>query len=317
MNAATPLQILLAQPRGFCAGVTRAIDIVEQALRRFGAPVYVFHEIVHNQHVVAALREQGTVFVNSLEEVPQGAVTIFSAHGVSRAVVNQAGQRQLHALDATCPLVTKVHLQLQKFHQQGHHLVMVGHVGHEEVEGTVGSVDAPVAVVGSLSEVGQLPWPSSERVAYVTQTTLSLDDTRDILQALRLRYPHLVGPELDDICYATQNRQNAVRELSQQVDLMLIVGALNSSNSKRLREVAERSGCKAHLIQDAQGLNPDWWSGGVRRIGVSSGASTPEVLVDQVVHQIVAQTGATVSNLSGVRERVVFRLPSELRGAWA
>ena len=207
MNAATPLQILLAQPRGFCAGVTRAIDIVEQALRRFGAPVYVFHEIVHNQHVVAALRAKGTVFVNSLDEVPTGAVTIFSAHGVSRAVVNQAGQRALHALDATCPLVTKVHVQMRKFHQQGKHLVMIGHVGHEEVEGTVGSVDAPVAVVGSLADVEQLPWGATEPVAYVTQTTLSLDDTRDILQALRLRYPQMVGPELDDICYATQNRQ--------------------------------------------------------------------------------------------------------------
>jgi 4-hydroxy-3-methylbut-2-enyl diphosphate reductase len=317
MNAATPLQILLAQPRGFCAGVTRAIDIVEQALRRFGAPVYVFHEIVHNQHVVASLRDKGTVFVNSLDEVPPGAVTIFSAHGVSKVVVHQAGQRQLHALDATCPLVTKVHVQMRKFHQQGQHLVMIGHVGHEEVEGTVGSVEAPVAVVGSVADVQQLPWASNEPVAYVTQTTLSLDDTRDILQALRLRYPGMVGPELDDICYATQNRQNAVRELAQQVDLMLIVGARNSSNSTRLREVAERSGCKAHLIQDAQGLNADWWSGTVRRIGISSGASTPEVLVDQVVHQIVAQTGATVQHLPGVREQVVFRLPAELRGAWA
>ena len=215
MNAATPLQILLAQPRGFCAGVTRAIDIVEQALRRYGAPVYVFHEIVHNQHVVADLRAKGTIFVNSLEEVPAGAVTVFSAHGVSRAVVNQAGQRHLHALDATCPLVTKVHLQMRKFQQQGHHLVMVGHVGHEEVEGTVGSVDAPVAVVGSVQDVERLPWAADQPVAYVTQTTLSLDDTRDILQALKLRYPSIVGPDLDDICYATQNRQNAVREMGE------------------------------------------------------------------------------------------------------
>ena len=317
MNAATPLQILLAQPRGFCAGVTRAIDIVEQALRRYGAPVYVFHEIVHNQHVVADLRAKGTIFVNSLEEVPAGAVTVFSAHGVSRAVVNQAGQRHLHALDATCPLVTKVHLQMRKFQQQGHHLVMVGHVGHEEVEGTVGSVDAPVAVVGSVQDVERLPWAADQPVAYVTQTTLSLDDTRDILQALKLRYPSIVGPDLDDICYATQNRQNAVREMAEQVDLMLIVGARNSSNSNRLREVAERCGCPAHQIQDASGLNPTWWSGTVRRIGISSGASTPEVLVDQVVHQIVAQTGATVQQLDGVREQVVFRLPQELRGARA
>jgi 4-hydroxy-3-methylbut-2-enyl diphosphate reductase len=315
MNAATPLQILLAQPRGFCAGVTRAIDIVEQALRRYGAPVYVYHEIVHNQHVVASLKDQGTIFVNDLQEVPAGAVTVFSAHGVSRAVVNQAGQRKLHALDATCPLVTKVHLQMRKFQQLGHHLVMVGHLGHEEVEGTVGSVDAPVAVVASVQDVQQLPWASHEPVAYVTQTTLSLDDTREILQALRSRYPGIVGPELDDICYATQNRQNAVREMAQQVDVMLIVGARNSSNSTRLREVAQRCGCPAHLIQDASGLDPTWWSGTVRRIGISSGASTPEVLVDQVVHQIVALTGATVQQLDGVREQVVFRLPQELRGA--
>ncbi len=317
MSAATPLQILLAQPRGFCAGVTRAIDIVEQALRRYGAPVYVFHEIVHNQHVVAGLRAKGTVFVDSLEEVPAGAVTVFSAHGVSRAVVQQAGKLQLHALDATCPLVTKVHQQLRKFHQQGYHLVMVGHVGHEEVEGTVGSVDAPVAVVGSVQDVQALPWDPDQPVAYVTQTTLSLDDTREILLALRARYPGIVGPELDDICYATQNRQNAVRELAEQVDLMLIVGARNSSNSTRLREVAERCGCPAHLIQDASGLDPAWWGGAVRRIGISSGASTPEVLVDQVVHHIVVSTGATVRQLDGVHEQVVFRLPQELRGAFA
>ncbi len=317
MNAATPLQILLAQPRGFCAGVTRAIDIVEQALRRYGAPVYVFHEIVHNQHVVAGLRAKGTVFVDSLEEVPAGAVTVFSAHGVSRAVVQQAGKLQLHALDATCPLVTKVHQQLRKFHQQGHHLVMVGHVGHEEVEGTVGSVDAPVAVVGSVQDVQALPWDPDQPVAYVTQTTLSLDDTREILLALRARYPGIVGPELDDICYATQNRQNAVRELAEQVDLMLIVGARNSSNSTRLREVAERCGCPAHLIQDASGLDPAWWGGAVRRIGISSGASTPEVLVDQVVHHIVVSTGATVRQLDGVHVQVEFRLPQELRGAFA
>ena len=317
MNAASPLQILLVQPRGFCAGVTRAIDIVEHALRRYGAPVYVFHEIVHNQHVVADLRAKGTVFVDHLDQVPAGAVTVFSAHGVSQAVVDQAGRRALHTLDATCPLVTKVHQQMRKFHQQGHHLVMVGHVGHEEVEGTVGSVDAPVRVVGSVADVAELPWSKDAAVAYVTQTTLSLDDTREILNALRARYPAIVGPDLDDICYATQNRQNAVRELATQVDLMLIVGARNSSNSTRLREVAERCGCPAHLIQDASGLNPEWWGGAVRRIGISSGASTPEVLVDQVVHHLVARTGATVRSLEGVREHVVFRLPKELQRASA
>jgi 4-hydroxy-3-methylbut-2-enyl diphosphate reductase len=306
------MQILLAQPRGFCAGVTRAIDIVSLALARFGAPVYVYHEIVHNQHVVNTLRGQGAVFVDQLEDVPAGAVTVFSAHGVSRAVVNEAGERRLHTLDATCPLVTKVHLQAQKFARQGLHLVMVGHAGHEEVEGTRGSVDAPVHVVGSVQDVAALPWDTQARVAYVTQTTLSLDDARDILEPLRERYPNAVGPELDDICYATQNRQNAVRDLSREVDMVLIVGARNSSNSNRLREVAERCGRAAHLIQDASELQAQWWQRHVQRIGISSGASTPEVLVDEVVQTLVRLTGATVAQQDGVREHVLFRLPREL-----
>jgi 4-hydroxy-3-methylbut-2-enyl diphosphate reductase len=306
------MQIWLAQPRGFCAGVTRAIDIVSLALQRFGAPVYVYHEIVHNQHVVRTLREQGAVFVDHLDDVPTGAVTVFSAHGVSRAVVNASGERGLFTLDATCPLVTKVHLQAQKFARQGHHLVMVGHAGHEEVEGTIGSVDAPMQVVGSLADVQRLTWPATAPVAYVTQTTLSLDDARDILEALHARYPNLVGPELDDICYATQNRQNAVRDLAQRVDLMLIVGARNSSNSNRLREVAERSGCEAHLIQDASELQASWWQDKAQRIGIGSGASTPEVLVEQVVQSLVRQTGAQVLHQDGVREQVMFRLPRAL-----
>ena len=306
------MQIWLAQPRGFCAGVTRAIDIVSLALQRFGAPVYVYHEIVHNQHVVRTLREQGAVFVDHLDDVPTGAVTVFSAHGVSRAVVNASGERGLFTLDATCPLVTKVHLQAQKFARQGHHLVMVGHAGHEEVEGTIGSVDAPMQVVGSVADVQRLTWPATAPVAYVTQTTLSLDDARDILEALHARYPNLVGPELDDICYATQNRQNAVRDLAQRVDLMLIVGARNSSNSNRLREVAERSGCEAHLIQDASELHASWWQDKAQRIGIGSGASTPEVLVEQVVQSLVRQTGAQVLHQDGVREQVMFRLPRAL-----
>ena len=308
------MHILLAQPRGFCAGVTRAIDIVSLALRRFGAPIYVFHEIVHNQHVVQDLRRQGAVFVNSLDEVPVGATTIFSAHGVSRAVVDAAGRRGLHTLDATCPLVTKVHTQMQKYAALGHHLVMVGHAGHEEVEGTIGSVDAPVTVVGSVAEVHALPWPRGAPVAYVTQTTLSLDDARDILQALRQRYPDIVGPELDDICYATQNRQNAVRDLAQRVQLLLIVGARNSSNSNRLREVAARNGCHAHLIQDADELQAQWWQDdAVRHIGISAGASTPELLVTQVVQALQRATGAQVTALEGVQEQVLFRLPRALQ----
>ena len=306
------MQILLAQPRGFCAGVTRAIDIVSLALQRFGAPVYVYHEIVHNQHVVQTLRDQGAVFVDHLDDVPLGAVAVFSAHGVSRAVVHAAGQRRLQAIDATCPLVTKVHAQIQKYARQGHHLVMVGHAGHEEVEGTIGSVDQPVYVVGSVDDVHALPWPASARVAYVTQTTLSLDDAHDILLALQARYPQLVGPELSDICYATQNRQNAVKTLAQQVDLVLIVGARNSSNSNRLREVAERGDTHAVVIQDATELDPTWWATGVTRIGISAGASTPELLVEQVVQALQSATGASVRLLPGVQEHILFRLPHAL-----
>ena len=308
------MDIFLAQPRGFCAGVTRAIDVVTLALERFGAPVYVFHEIVHNQHVVNDLRTRGAIFVNAIEDVPEGSVTIFSAHGVSRAVVDAAGRRQLEAIDATCPLVTKVHLQAQRFVTKGLHLVMVGHAGHEEVEGTIGSVDGPVHLVATLADVDRLPWAADAGVAYVTQTTLSLDDTRELLKALKRRYPQIVGPEVNDICYATQNRQNAVRSLASRVDLMLVVGAHNSSNSNRLWEVAQRSGCRAYLVQDASELDPAWWSQGVERIGISSGASTPEVLVQAVVDRIRASTHATVREVDGLKEHVIFRLPRSLEG---
>jgi 4-hydroxy-3-methylbut-2-enyl diphosphate reductase len=308
------MDIFLAQPRGFCAGVTRAIDVVTLALERFGAPVYVFHEIVHNQHVVSDLRTRGAIFVNSIEDVPLGSVTIFSAHGVSRAVVDAAGRRQLDAIDATCPLVTKVHMQAQRFVAKGLHLVMVGHAGHEEVEGTIGSVDAPVHLVATLEDVDRLPWDSEAGVAYVTQTTLSLDDTRELLSALKRRYPRIVGPEVNDICYATQNRQNAVRSLATRVDLMLVVGAHNSSNSNRLWEVAQRVGCRAYLVQDASELDPAWWSQGVERVGISSGASTPEVLVQAVVDRIRRTTNATVREVEGLKEHVIFRLPRSLEG---
>jgi 4-hydroxy-3-methylbut-2-enyl diphosphate reductase len=308
------MDIFLAQPRGFCAGVTRAIDVVTLALERFGAPVYVFHEIVHNQHVVSDLRTRGAIFVNSIEDVPLGSVTIFSAHGVSRAVVDAAGRRQLDAIDATCPLVTKVHMQAQRFVAKGLHLVMVGHAGHEEVEGTIGSVDGPVHLVATLEDVDRLPWDSEAGVAYVTQTTLSLDDTRELLSALKRRYPRIVGPEVNDICYATQNRQNAVRSLATRVDLMLVVGAHNSSNSNRLWEVAQRVGCRAYLVQDASELDTAWWSQGVERIGISSGASTPEVLVQAVVDRIRSTTNATVREVEGLKEHVIFRLPRSLEG---
>lgn len=305
------MDIFLSQPRGFCAGVTRAIEIVELALQRFGAPVYVYHEIVHNQHVVNDLRDKGAVFVNALDEIPAGAITVFSAHGVSKAVVDEAQQRHLEAIDATCPLVTKVHSQAQRFARQGYQLLMIGHAGHEEVVGTMGSVDAPMTLISDMTDVAALHFPSDARLAYVTQTTLSLDDTRELIQALSKRYPSIVGPEMDDICYATQNRQSAVRSMAEKVDLVLIVGARNSSNSNRLREVAQRDGVPAHLVQDERDIDPQWLQG-VSRVGVSSGASTPEVLVQRVVQALQTLHPGTVSHLPGIQEHVLFRIPSIL-----
>ncbi len=301
-------EVLLARPRGFCAGVVRAIEIVERALELHGAPVYVFHEIVHNGHVVAGLRARGAVFVDALAQVPHGAVTVFSAHGVSLAVVREAEARGLQVIDATCPLVTKVHLQAQRYAQRGHTIVVIGHAGHEEVEGTMGRVATEVHLVSDVAQVGLLPMPSDAPVAYVTQTTLSLDDTRGIIAALKQRYPAIVGPETDDICYATQNRQNAVRELAAQVDVVLVVGARNSSNSARLREVAEQHGKPAHLVQDEAGIDPDWVAG-ARRIGVSAGASTPEVLVQRVAQRLRELGAAEVRQAEGDDEGIVFRLP--------
>lgn len=305
------MDILLSQPRGFCAGVTRAIEIVERALERHGAPVYVFHEIVHNQHVVQDLRQRGAVFVDALTEIPPGAITVFSAHGVSQAVVRQAREQGLEAIDATCPLVTKVHGQAQRFVRLGYRLLMIGHAGHEEVVGTMGSVNAPVTLLSDVQAVAQLNLADDEPLAYVTQTTLSLDDTREVIEALQARFPHIVGPSVDDICYATQNRQNAVRALSGEVDLVLIVGARNSSNSNRLREVAQRDGTPAYLIQDERDIELAWLQG-VARIGISSGASTPEVLVQQVIRRLQALSPGQVIQRSGLQEHVMFRLPSSL-----
>lgn len=305
------MQVLLAQPRGFCAGVTRAIDIVNRALARHGAPVYVFHEIVHNQWVVNDLRSRGAVFVNSLEHVPRHSHVVFSAHGVSSDVVAQARRQELQAVDATCPLVTKVHQQAQRFERQGHTLLMIGHAGHEEVVGTMGRVNGPVHLVSRKADVATLHFPHKTPLAYVTQTTLSLDDTREIIAALQARFPQIVGPDVNDICYATQNRQVAVRTLAAQVDMVLVVGARNSSNSNRLREVAERAGVPAHLVQDATEIRPDWLHPDAR-LGVTSGASTPEVLVQQVVHALRALHDGPVVQLPGVREDVMFRLPAEV-----
>ena len=311
MDADPGFEVLLAQPRGFCAGVTRAIEIVERALALHGAPVYVFHEIVHNGHVVADLRARGAVFVDSLDQVPPGAMTVFSAHGVSRAVVAQARRRTLDVLDATCPLVTKVHLQAQRYARLGFSIVVIGHRGHEEVEGTMGSVDAPVYLVSTAADVQALPLRSDAPLAYVTQTTLSLDDTREVIAALTARFPAIVGPNVDDICYATQNRQNAVRTMAAQVDLVIVVGARNSSNSARLREVAAQSGTPAHLVQDADEIDPAWLAA-VRAVGLTAGASTPEVLVHAVSTRLRALGATEVRALDGVRENVVFRLPVEL-----
>lgn len=305
------MDVLLAQPRGFCAGVVRAITIVERALEIHGAPVYVYHEIVHNAHVVERLRSQGAIFVDDVAAIPRGAVTVFSAHGVSTEVVAAAAVRELRVVDATCPLVAKVHLRAQRYSRLGYEVVIVGHRGHEEVEGTMGSVSGPVYVVSSLEDVASLRVTAATKVAYVTQTTLSLDDTREIIEALRTRFPSLEGPELDDICYATQNRQAAVRRMAQQVDLVLVVGARNSSNSNRLREVAVQCGVPAHLIHDADELEEAWLQG-VNSVGVTAGASTPEVLVEDVRERLVRLGAVSVRELPGDREAVTFRLPASL-----
>lgn len=305
---------MLAQPRGFCAGVVRAIDIVARALEIHGAPVYVFHEIVHNPHVVAELRARGAVFVDRIEAIPCGVVTVFSAHGVAQAVVRAARARGLRVIDATCPLVAKVHLQAQRYAREGYALVMIGHAGHEEVEGTVGAVDVPVHLVERPEDVARLPVRPETPIAYVTQTTLSLDDTRAIIETLRRRYPQIKGPELADICYATQNRQHAVRTLAAAVDVLLVVGARNSSNSNRLREVAAQAGVPAHLIEDAHEVQAGWLAR-ARAVGVTAGASTPESLVRAVCTRLCALGATRIVELPGPRETVAFRLPPEVRRA--
>ncbi len=302
------MDVLLSQPRGFCAGVVRAIDIVEQALELYGPPVYVVHEIVHNRHVVEGLRAKGAVFVDSPEEVPTGALTVFSAHGVAQEVFRQAQARGLRVLNATCPLVTKVHLQARRYHKRGFELVIVGHPGHPEVEGHKGQVEDPVHVLSTVGEVAKLRVRDPERLAYVTQTTLSIDDTREVIDALRKRFPSIVGPELEDICYATQNRQNAVRAIRDEVDVLLVVGASNSSNSNRLVDLGRQVGMRAHLIEDASGIDPDWFAADAR-IGVTAGASAPEHLVQGVIARLQELGAGTVREMDGEREAVHFALP--------
>jgi 4-hydroxy-3-methylbut-2-en-1-yl diphosphate reductase len=306
-------EILLAGPRGFCAGVERAIDIVELALSVWPHPVYVRREIVHNRLVVETLRQKGAMFVDELDEVPDDATVIFSAHGISPAVREEARRRGLRVIDATCPLVTKVHLEAIRYAREGYSIILIGHEDHDEVIGTLGEAPERIIVVDSVEEVERLVLPDPEKVAYLTQTTLSVDDTRDVIEALRRKFPKIVGPSRDDICYATQNRQTAVKRLVDDVDVLLVIGAANSSNAKRLVEVARTAGTQAHLINDVRDIQPEWLAG-VRRVGITAGASTPEILVSQAVETLRGE-GVKVREVHVVEEDVRFALPQELTKA--
>ena len=310
------MDIVLANPRGFCAGVDRAIDIVNRALEVFDGPVYVRHEVVHNRHVVEDLRARGAVFVDELIEVPDDAVVIFSAHGVSRAVQNEAEARGLKVFDATCPLVTKVHVEVAAFSSAGRECVLIGHAGHPEVEGTMGRYDGrhggAIYLVEDEAQVAELEVRDPTTLAFVTQTTRSVDDTAKVIDALRKKFPQIQGPRKDDICYATQNRQDAVKSLADEVDIVLVVGSINSSNSNRLRELAERCGARAYLIDDANMIDSQWLSG-TRSVGVTAGASAPELLVEQVISALRERGAVDIRNLDGREENITFSLPKELR----
>lgn len=306
------MKILLANPRGFCAGVDRAIEIVERALELFGAPIFVRHEVVHNRFVVDGLKEKGAIFVEELSEVPDGATVIFSAHGVSRAVQMEAADRDLKVFDATCPLVTKVHMEVQRYRQRGTEVVLVGHQGHPEVEGTMGQAETGMHLVEEVDDVALLQVANSENLAYVTQTTLSVDDTMKVINALRERFPNIQGPRKDDICYATQNRQDAIRSLSQDADMVIVVGSPNSSNSNRLRELAEQLGVPGYLVDRPGQIRMEWFDE-VAVVGITAGASAPEVLVKQVIDQVKEFGGEVVNEANGPKESVSFSLPIELR----
>jgi len=310
------MDVLLANPRGFCAGVDRAIDIVDRALEVFGSPIYVRHEVVHNRFVVDDLRNRGAVFVDELDEIPDDAIVIFSAHGVSKAVQEGARQRGLRVFDATCPLVTKVHVEVAAFSDQGRECILIGHAGHPEVEGTMGQYNAAsggqMYLIEDEEQVAALEVQDAKNLAYVTQTTLSVDDTARVIDALRKRFPEIQGPRKDDICYATQNRQDAVKLLAEKVGLVLVVGSTNSSNSNRLRELAERCGAEAHLIDNAEQINVEWLAG-VSNVGVTAGASAPEVLVSEVIDRLREEGGVNVENLDGRPENISFSLPKALR----
>lgn len=306
------MRVILAQPRGFCAGVVRAIDIVEKALDKYGEPVYVRHEIVHNKHVVNTLKSKGARFVEELDEVPEGAVTVFSAHGVPQSVVKTAQDRGLPVLDATCPLVSKVHNQGKRYVAHGRTLILIGHAGHPEVEGTMGQVGAPVHLVQDEDDVATLGIPTDTPVAYITQTTLSIDDTKGIIVALKKRFSDIVGPETSDICYATQNRQTSVRELAKLADVILVVGAANSSNSNRLREIGLEEGIPSYLINDGSELKAEWVRG-KKVVGLTAGASAPEELVRHVIDALGEIEDVEVETMDGKKEHIEFRLPAELR----
>ena len=305
------MRVVLAQPRGFCAGVERAIEIVERAIEKFGPPIYVRHEIVHNRHVVEDLRKRGAVFVDEIDEIPPGAMTIFSAHGVAKRVEEVARERRLPVIDATCPLVSKVHAEGRRYAAQGREIVLVGHAGHAEVEGTIGQVPGRVHLVQTVEDVATLEVGTPDSLAYITQTTLSVDDTRGIIAALNARFPGIVGPDVRDICYATQNRQQAVHDLAKQVEVILVVGSRNSSNSNRLREIGQELGKPSYLIDDASALQPEWFHG-VGTVGLTAGASAPEMLVQGVLAGLRRFGEVEVSTLPGVAEDVKFKFPAEL-----
>jgi 4-hydroxy-3-methylbut-2-enyl diphosphate reductase len=305
------MRVVLAEPRGFCAGVERAIEIVERALEKYGPPIYVRHEIVHNRHVVERLRAKGAHFVDEIDEIPKGSVTIFSAHGVASVVEDLAADRGLPVIDATCPLVSKVHSEGQRYANQGREIVLIGHAGHPEIVGTMGRIDGRVHLISTAGEVAGLRVTNPDKLAFITQTTLSVDDTRAVIEALKTRFPTIVGPDTKDICYATQNRQRAARELARIVDVVLVVGAPNSSNSNRLREIAAESGVPSYLIEDARALDPDWIEG-VSAVGITAGASAPAELVEEVISRLREMTAVELSVLPGVTENVRFRMPPQL-----
>jgi 4-hydroxy-3-methylbut-2-enyl diphosphate reductase len=306
-------EILLAQPRGFCAGVDRAIEIVERALQQFGAPIYVRHEIVHNAYVVSDLRDKGAIFIEDLDDVPAGNTLVFSAHGVSKAVREEAESRGLKVFDATCPLVTKVHVEVGKMRKQGAEIIMIGHAGHPEVEGTMGQAEQGMHLIETVEDVATLQVANPDQLAYVTQTTLSVDDTLDIIAALKARFPNIIEPKKGDICYATTNRQEAVKFMAPQVEVVIVVGSPNSSNSNRLREVADKMGTPAYMVDNAAAIDPSWIDG-KKRIGVTAGASAPEVLVQAVIDRLKQLGAASVRALEGVEEHVTFPLPKGLDG---